>query len=139
LANRPLSSAQVFARILLHQRTRLMVNLSLIPVVVGLALCSATELSFHAVGFAAAVANNCVDCLQNVYSKKLLTGAYTYVELQFYTSAAALVCQAAVWLVWIAAGTFAVALPGTRELAALYALNGISYHLQVWPVLAQYS
>ena len=43
----------------LGERTSLMVNLSLIPVVAGLALCSATELSFNYVGFLAAVFNNC--------------------------------------------------------------------------------
>ena len=43
----------------------------------------------------AQVLNNCLDCVQNVYSKKLLsTGGYNYVNLQFYTSAAALVVQA---------------------------------------------
>ena len=35
--------------------------------------------------------NNCIDCLQNVFSKKLLSTHYNYVNLQFYTSAAALV------------------------------------------------
>ena len=42
----------------------MMVNLSLVPVVSGLALCSATELSFTTVGFLAAVMNNCIDCVQ---------------------------------------------------------------------------
>ena len=37
----------IFARIILGERTSLMVNLSLLPVVGGLALCSATELSFN--------------------------------------------------------------------------------------------
>ena len=38
---------------------------------------------------------NCIDCIQNVFSKKLLnTGGLTPVELQFYTSiAASIVCQ----------------------------------------------
>jgi hypothetical protein len=49
------------------------VNLSLLPVVTGLVLCSATELSFTALGFGAAVLTNCVDCIQNVFSKKLLS------------------------------------------------------------------
>ena len=44
---------------MLGERTSLMVNLSLLPVVGGLALCSATELSFNYVGFLAAVFNNC--------------------------------------------------------------------------------
>ena len=37
----------------------------------GLMICSATELSFDMIGFAAAVANNILDCVQNVFSKKL--------------------------------------------------------------------
>ena len=49
------------------------VNLALVPVVVGLALTSATELSFTPIGFGAAVLTNCIDCIQNVFSKKLLS------------------------------------------------------------------
>ena len=37
--------------------------------------------------FLAAVLNNCIDCVQNVFSKKLLSTHYNYVNLQFYTSA----------------------------------------------------
>ena len=55
---------------MLGERTSLMVNLSLVPVVGGLALCSATEVSFTQLGFFAAVFNNCIDCVQNVFSKK---------------------------------------------------------------------
>ena len=70
------------------------VNLSLIPVMFGLVLCSATELTFNMVGFLAAVLTNCIDCVQNVFSKKLLnTGGLTPVELQFYTSLAAAALQ----------------------------------------------
>ena len=54
----------VFARLMLRERTSLMVNLSLLPVVGGLALCSATEYSFNLTGFLAAVFNNCIDCVQ---------------------------------------------------------------------------
>jgi solute carrier family 35 protein E2 len=83
----------IFARLMLGERTSAMVNLSLLPVVAGLALCSATELSFNYIGFFAAVANNSIDCVQNVFSKKLLSTHYNYINLQFYTSAAALVIQ----------------------------------------------
>lgn len=68
----------IFSRIMLHERTTWMVNVSLVPVMAGLMLCSATELSFNAIGFTAALLNNCVDCIQNVYSKKLLTGLLIY-------------------------------------------------------------
>ena len=69
----------IFARLMLGERTSLMVNLSLVPVVGGLALCSATELSFNYIGFLAAVFNNCIDCVQNVFSKKLLSTHYNYI------------------------------------------------------------
>ena len=109
----------IFAQLILGERTSFMVKLSLLPVVGGLALCSATELSFNYIGFFAAVFNNCalalpeadgiavccwppltmcshdvlsissqppisslapsarracpgIDCVQNVFSKKLL-------------------------------------------------------------------
>ena len=71
------SSAPAFtvliARLLLAERTGLYVNLSLIPVMGGLALCSANELSFNVLGFLAALGANVSECLQNVYSKKLIS------------------------------------------------------------------
>ena len=45
-----------------------------------------------AVGFVAAVANNCADCVQNVLSKRLLAHMAP-TTLQFYASATALVSQ----------------------------------------------
>lgn len=56
------------------ERTGLYVNLSLIPVMGGLALCSANEISFDLKGFIAAMATNLTECLQNVYSKMLISG-----------------------------------------------------------------
>jgi len=80
----------IFTRIILRETTSAQVNLALVPVMMGLVLCSATELTFNMVGFMAAVVTNCIDCVQNVFSKKLLnTGGLTPVELQFYTSLAA--------------------------------------------------
>ena len=70
------------------------VNLSLLPVMGGLAICSANELSFNMMGFLAALATNISECGQNVYSKMLISGdafKYTPAEMQFYTSAASLV------------------------------------------------
>ena len=69
-------------------------NLSLLPVMGGLAICSANELSFNMMGFIAALATNISECGQNVYSKMLISGdafKYTPAEMQFYTSAARLV------------------------------------------------
>ena len=85
----------LFARLILKEYTSAMVNVSLLPVVGGLALCSATELSYTSLGFFAAVANNCIDCIQNVFSKKLLSTHYNFVNLQFYTSSSAPAAPAA--------------------------------------------
>ena len=82
----------IFARLILQERTATPVVLTLVPVVAGLVLCSAAELRFDTVGFAAAVANNCADCVQNVVSKRMLARVRP-TQLQFYTSVAALALQ----------------------------------------------
>lgn len=89
------SSAPIFtvfiSRLLIGEQTGLYVNLSLIPVMSGLALCSATELSFNLIGFLAALATNICECSQNVFSKMLRSDEryqYTPAELQFFSSSA---------------------------------------------------
>ena len=67
--------------------------LSLIPVMLGLIVTSEAELSFELIGFAAALSTNCIDCVQNVFSKRLMQQDMTPVQLQFYTSAAAITMQ----------------------------------------------
>lgn len=64
----------ILAWMILGERCGILVMLSLVPVMGGLALCSAYELSFNFVGFAAALATNLMDCLQNVFSKLLISG-----------------------------------------------------------------
>lgn len=56
------------------EQTGFYVNLSLLPVMSGLALCSINEISFDMVGFLAAMATNVTECIQNVYSKMLISG-----------------------------------------------------------------
>ncbi|KAK1786889.1 hypothetical protein P4O66_017274, partial [Electrophorus voltai] len=99
------SSAPIFtvimSRLILGEYTGLWVNLSLFPVMAGLALCTATEISFNMLGFSAALSTNIMDCLQNVFSKKLLSGdkyKFSPPELQFYTSAAAVVMLIPAWV-----------------------------------------
>ena len=82
----------LFARLILQERTSPQVMLTLVPVVGGLILCSASELRFDTIGFVAAVMNNCADCVQNVMSKRMLAHMKP-TQLQFYTSVAALVLQ----------------------------------------------
>ena len=95
----PLVTAVVSA-LILGQRTTLAEAAALLPIVLGLGLSSFSELSFEAVGFVAALATNCVDCVQNVYSKKLMSSAgYTATQLQFYATAAALLAQLPMWCI----------------------------------------
>jgi len=82
----------IISRCLIGEVTGLWVNLSLLPIMLGLALCSAHELSFTLIGFAAALSTNVVECFQNVFSKKLMA-SYTCAELQFYASLSAVIVQ----------------------------------------------
>ncbi|XP_077588418.1 solute carrier family 35 member E2A [Stigmatopora nigra] len=134
------SSAPIFtvimSRLILGEYTGLWVNLSLFPVMAGLALCTASELSFNLLGFSAALSTNIMDCLQNVFSKKLLCGEtykFSPPELQFYTSAAAIIMLIPAWI-------FLLETPATEEGGPSFALsqdivmlllfNGGLFHLQ---------
>nr|CAH7749243.1 unnamed protein product [Callosobruchus chinensis] len=128
------SSAPLFtvliSRFLLGEQTGLYVNLSLLPVMSGLALCSVNEVSFDLTGFIAAMATNVTECIQNVYSKMLISGdkfKYTPAELQFYTSIASIVVQ-------IPATLLMVDFTGTErihyKLMFCFIMNGIFFHFQ---------
>ncbi|XP_044750814.1 solute carrier family 35 member E2A-like [Coccinella septempunctata] len=128
------SSAPMFtvliSRFILGEQTGLYVNLSLLPVMSGLALCSINEVSFEIRGFIAAMATNLTECLQNVYSKMLISGdkfKYTPAELQFYTSLASIIVQ-------IPASLLLVDLHNTEDvtfnIAFCYVLNGVFFHFQ---------
>lgn len=129
------SSAPVFtvviAWLVLGESTSWLVNISLIPVMGGLALCSANELHFHTKGFLAALATNISECLQNVFSKMLLSGEvfkFTSAELQFFTSLSSVFLQIPVWF-------FLVDFEVLRQtfnykMLLAYVLGGISFHCQ---------
>eukprot|EP00057_Strongylocentrotus_purpuratus_P012150 XP_011666624.1 PREDICTED: solute carrier family 35 member E2 [Strongylocentrotus purpuratus] len=121
----------VLASCVLRERTGMWVKMSLIPVVGGLALTSCYELSFTMVGFTAAIATNLVDCLQNVFSKKLLSSSkykYSPPELQFYTSTAAVILLIPSWY-FILEIPFKDGAPDHVLVMALL-VNGIFFHLQ---------
>ncbi|XP_071944455.1 solute carrier family 35 member E2A-like [Antedon mediterranea] len=121
----------VIARAILGEVTGMWVNLSLLPVMGGLALTSAYELSFTAVGFGAAILTNLVDCLQNVFSKKLLSGSrykYSPPELQFYTSAAAVCLLIPSWYFFLGI-PFQDGPPSPTLVVALI-MDGFMFHLQ---------
>lgn len=134
------SSAPIFtvimSRLILGEYTGFWVNLSLVPVMAGLALCTATEISFNMLGFSAALSTNIMDCLQNVFSKKLLSGdkyKFSPPELQFYTSAFAVIMLIPAWI-------FLMDFPGigksersfklSQDIVVLLLLDGALFHLQ---------
>ncbi|KAI1301167.1 Solute carrier family 35 member E2B [Halotydeus destructor] len=129
------SSAPVFtviiSRIVLGEPTNLLVNLSLIPVMIGLALCSAYEMSFTAIGFFASLATNVSECLQNVCSKRLLSGErYEPHQIQFYTSASSLLIQIPCILLLVDLPQFWEVMSRDSNLLMSFILNGISFHCQ---------
>ncbi|XP_067144761.1 solute carrier family 35 member E2A-like [Centruroides vittatus] len=129
------SSAPVFtvviSRLILGDKTSLLVISSLFPVMGGLALCSANELSFNTLGFIAAVATNLSECFQNVYSKMLLSGekvTYSPPELQCFSSLASIGVQ-------IPASIMLVNFPKVwaglnHEMILILVLGGVSFHCQ---------
>ncbi|XP_006885889.1 PREDICTED: solute carrier family 35 member E2 [Elephantulus edwardii] len=134
------SSAPIFtvimSRMILGEYTGLLVNLSLIPVMGGLALCTATELSFNVLGFSAALSTNIMDCLQNVFSKKLLSGdkyRFSAPELQFYTSAAAVVMLIPAWIFFMdmpVIGRSGKSFRYNQDVVLLLLMDGVLFHLQ---------
>ncbi|CAG0914182.1 unnamed protein product [Notodromas monacha] len=129
------SSAPIFTVVIswlvLGEKTSAVVVWSTVPIMAGLALCSATELSFELSGFLAAVAANLTECFQNVYSKMLISGdshKYTPAELQFYTSLASLLIQiptSAFLIHWDHIGSSL-----DEFLVLTYLLNGAFFHFQ---------
>ncbi|XP_053431393.1 solute carrier family 35 member E2B isoform X3 [Nycticebus coucang] len=134
------SSAPIFtvilSRMILGEHTGLLVNLSLIPVMGGLALCTATEMSFNILGFSAALSTNIMDCLQNVFSKKLLSGdkyRFSAPELQFYTSAAAMAMLIPAWIFFMdvpVVGRSGKSFSYSQDIVLLLLTDGTLFHLQ---------
>jgi len=128
------SSAPAFtvllSRLILGQRSGIFVKLSLIPVMGGLALCSANELSFNVIGFLFALTTNISECAQNVYSKMLISGEnfrYSPSQMQFYTSVASFAVTLPTTFLLVDLDTI---LSTSSHLLICYALNGVFFHCQ---------
>lgn len=85
------SSAPVFtvflAYLLMGEKTSWLVCLSLIPVMGGLALCSANELSFNAAGFAAAMATNLSEWYVKIkFDYFSVNNLFIFLVFPFYSS-----------------------------------------------------
>ncbi|CAE8601781.1 unnamed protein product, partial [Polarella glacialis] len=113
----------IIAYFMIGEQTSIPVLLSLVPVATGLVLVSSTELSFNVVGFCAAVGTNIIECVQNVFSKRLLASEYTASQLQFYTSLTALVLQAPLFL-YSMGGSTSKAIPSSKGLDSLAIIVG---------------
>ncbi|XP_074500739.1 solute carrier family 35 member E2A [Sebastes fasciatus] len=134
------SSAPIFtvimSRLILGEYTGVWVNMALFPVMVGLALCTASEISFNMLGFSAALSTNIMDCLQNVFSKKLLSGdtyRFSPPELQFYTSAAAVIMLIPAWVFLLdipVIGKSGRSFIFSQDIVLLLLLDGALFHLQ---------
>ncbi len=62
------------AYFVLHTRPSAALTLSLVPIVVGVSVASATDVSFSWVGCLAALASNLASTARNVYSKQVMSG-----------------------------------------------------------------
>lgn len=127
------STAPVFtviiSRIILGEKTTLLVNLSLVIVMSGLAICSAYELNFTLLGFFIAIATNISECLQNVYSKKLLSNV-SPASLQFYSSASSFIIQIPIILMTFNLNKFWLLITSDSNIMLSFVLNAISFHIQ---------
>ncbi|CAF0829225.1 unnamed protein product [Rotaria sordida] len=105
----------IISRIILGEKTSNWTKFSMVPITLGLCLCSSFELSFNLFGFLCALGTNIFDCLQNVYSKILISGEhyrYSATELQFWASLLASLKLT------------------SKTLVFLYIFNGFVYHIQ---------
>lgn len=130
------SSAPIFtvfiSTLILYERTSMFVILSLLPIMIGLSLCSAYEIHFNFIGFCVALFANLSECLQNVLSKRLLTNdKYEANQIQLFTSFYSILLQIP-YLYYFTYTQFTSLndLFSNHQLWISYILSGISFHFQ---------
>ncbi|CAF1319977.1 unnamed protein product, partial [Didymodactylos carnosus] len=121
----------ILSRIMTGEKTGHWTKLSMLPITFGLALCSSFELSFNIRGFVCALGTNVFECLQNVYSKLLISGEryrYTAAELQFWASLVA--CGFQLPLLLYNVDIISSLYKTSTTLLFMYIFNGLCYHIQ---------
>ncbi|KAM3956351.1 triose-phosphate transporter-like protein [Aphomia sociella] len=128
-ATTPLWTAGL-ARVLFGERQPRGVRAALVLIALGVALASATELQFDALGLAAALASAALLSLQHLYSKRVMrdTGVH-HLRLLQALSRLALLLFAPLWA-WREGGALAAGGAGWRRRAALLAGDGALAWLQ---------
>ena len=131
------SSAPMFTMIIslliIREKISLKTTLSLLPIMIGLSLCSAYEIHFNLVGFAFALLGNLSECTQNVLSKRILImDKYGPNQIQLFTSAYSIVLQIP-YFYYIVYCRFEWPITNIQDNLILcfnYFLCGLSFHLQ---------
>lgn len=116
---------------ILKEKTSLMVKISILPVMGGLALCSANEAKFNFDGFIFAIATNLSECIQNVLSKRTLSlGATKYNpgEMQYHSGLGSLFLQLPTLFVFSTDKGWADL--SDAQMCITYLINGICFHFQ---------
>eukprot|EP00093_Oithona_nana_P005380 05380.XXX_257317_258796_1 [CDS] Oithona nana genome sequencing. len=116
---------------ILKEKTSLMVKISILPVMGGLALCSANEAKFNFDGFIFAIATNLSECIQNVLSKRTLslgTTKHNPGEMQYHSGMGSLFLQLPTLFIFSTDKGWADL--SDPEMCITYLINGICFHFQ---------
>lgn len=118
--------AVVLSRLILKQRHSPLVYLTLVPIVSGVIIASATELSFDLVGLLSALLACFTFALQNICTKKVLQGhSIASMQLLLEVSRASLAMLVPFWLFMDSAALLSGAITGNNVLDTERVLLGL--------------
>ena len=121
----------LISSLVLKEKTSFMVKLSIVPVMGGLALCSANEAKFNFEGFIFAIATNLSECIQNVLSKKMLSLSLIKLnpgEMQYYSGMGSIFLQIPIIIMFSTEAGWKQLLD--FEMFYVYLINGLCFHFQ---------